>query len=46
MSDNTPDQKCLVSSLPNESLNLVDFSPQDKPWDEHRKNTGSGNLKK
>lgn len=38
MSDDTPDQKCLVSSLPNESVNLVDFSPGDKPWDEHRKN--------
>lgn len=38
MSDDTPDQECLVSSLPDEPPNLVDISDRDKPWDKHRKN--------
>ena len=39
MSDDTPDQECLVSSLPDEPPGLVDLSPRDKPWNKHRKNS-------
>ncbi len=38
MSDDTPDQECLVSSLPDEPLSLADLSARDRPWDKHRKN--------
>lgn len=38
MSDYAPDQDFIVSSLADDPPNLVDLSPNDKPWDKHRKN--------
>jgi plasmid rolling circle replication initiator protein Rep len=38
MSEENPDKKSCISSLPNEPPSLVDLSATDKPWDKHRKN--------